>query len=125
MATGGRKTQYQVIHELSAALAISTPPSVLVGVIPSGAVLDQVHLNVSTVFNSTTNTVALGTTPGGNNLLGATTLAALGRTDTPVASALMGPWVGDTPIYATLAQTGGAPTTGAGVIWLSYLPGIG
>jgi hypothetical protein len=77
------------------------------------------------VFNSTTNTLAIGTTPGGAQILAATTIAALGRTDNPIAAASMGPLAVDTPIYGTIASTGAAPTTGVATAWITYLPGPG
>ena len=124
MATGGRKTQYQVVHEISAQFGFGQTSGVI-GVLPAGAILDQVHLVVSQAFNSTTNTLAVGTTPGGAQILAATDLKTVARTDLAVPSPTLGPFAVDTPIYGTAASTGAAPTAGVATVWLTYLPGPG
>lgn len=124
MATGGRKTQLQVVHEISAQFGFGQSAGVI-GVVPAGAILDTCHLVVSQAFNSTTNTLSVGTVPGGTQLLNAVSLAALGRTDTPVPSPTLGPAGVDTPIYGSLAFTGAAPTQGVATVWINYLPGPG
>lgn len=121
MATGGRKTHLQVIHEISQAFGSATPLTGTFGVLPAGAVLDQIHVQVAVAFNSTTNTLSIGTTPGGTNILNAASIAAAGRTDTPIPTALAGPQAADTPLYWTLASTGAAPTAGQVVAWMNYL----
>lgn len=125
MAQGGRKTQLQVMHEISGAFAAASAVAGVLGILPAGAVANIAHLAVTTAFNSTTNTLALGTTVGGAQILAATDLKALARTDTAVALANIGPYAADTPIYYTLALTGAVPTLGAAVAWLDYLPGVG
>ena len=125
MPTGGRKSHLQVVHEISAAFGPSTPLSGLVGVLPAGAVLGSTHVQVAAAFNSTTNTVAVGTTPGGTQLLAATDLKTAARTDTAVPTGVVGPLAVDTPIYFTLALTGAAPTAGSAVVWIDYIPGVG
>src|SRR4051812_26829617 len=124
MATGGRKTQLQVMHEISAQFGFGQVSGVI-GVLPAGAIANQTHLCVSQAFNSTTNTLAVGTTPGGAQFLGATDLKTLARTDTAVPLAAMGPFGVDTPIYGTVASTGAAPTAGVATVWIDYLPGPG
>jgi hypothetical protein len=124
MPTGGRKTQYQVMHEISQQFGFGQTAGVL-GVVPAGAMLNLSHLAVTQVWNSTTNTIAIGTTVGGAQILAATDLKTLARTDTAVPIAAMGPFSVDTPIYATIASTGAAPTTGVATVWIDYLPGPG
>lgn len=124
MPTGGRKTHLQVMHEISQQFGFGQIAGVI-GVLPAGALLNATHLVVSQVWNSTTNTIAIGTTPGGAQLLAATDLKTLARTDTPAPIAALGPFGNDTPIYATIASTGAAPTTGVATVWLDYLPGPG
>src|SRR6516162_4543692 len=119
MATGGRKTQLQVVHQISVALGPNSPANGVVGVVPAGALLLTTHLSVQTAANSTTNTVAVGTTVGGTQLLTATDL----KTVAPVAA--QGPLAADTPITFTLASTGTAPTTGAAYIAVDYIAAIG
>jgi hypothetical protein len=124
MATGGRKTQLQVIHEISIQFGFGQVAGVI-GVLPAGACLGSSHLLVSQAWNSTTNTIAIGTTPGGAQLLAATDLKTLARTDTPAPVAAAGPFAVDTPIYGTIASTGAAPTQGVATVWLDYLAGPG
>jgi hypothetical protein len=124
MATGGRKTQLQVMHEISAQFGFGQTAG-QIGVVPAGAILNSSHLVVSQGWNGTTNTIALGTTAGGAQILAATDLKTVARTDTPVASPTCGPFAVDTPIYATIAGTGGAPTAGVATVWIDYLPGPG
>ena len=125
MATGGRKTHLQVMHEISANLTYASPLSGVLGVVPAGAILNQIHTQVATGFNSTTNTISIGTTPGGTNLVNAASIAAAARADTAVPTAVQGPLAADTPIYFTLASTGAAPTAGQVVAWLDYVPFVG
>lgn len=125
MATGGRKTQLQVVHQISQTITFASPASVVLGVLPAGALLLTTHLSVTTAFNSTTNTVAVGNVAGGAQLLAATDLKTVARTDTVAPIAAQGPLAADTPIYLTLASTGAAPTTGSAVVVLDYIAGIG
>src|SRR6516164_10210541 len=104
MATGGRKTQLQVVHQISVALGPNSPANGVVGVVPAGALLLTTHLSVQTAANSTTNTVAVGTTVGGTQLLTATDLKTVARTDTVAPVAAQGPLAADTPITFTLAS---------------------
>lgn len=124
MATGGRKTHLQVVHEISIQFGFGQVAGVI-GILPAGAVLGTTHLLVSQAWNSTTNTLAIGTTPGGAQLMAATDLKTLARVDTVVPFAQAGPLGVDTPIYGTIASTGAAPTTGVATVWLDYLPGPG
>ena len=124
MPTGGRKTHLQVVHEISQQFGFGQVAGVI-GVLPAGAILNLTHLLVSQVWNGTTNTIAVGTTPGGAQLIAATDLKTLARVDTPAPLASMGPFAVDTPIYGTIAGTGPAPTQGVATVWLDYLPGPG
>jgi hypothetical protein len=125
MATGGRKTQLQVVHQISALITFASPASVVLGVLPAGALLLTTHLSATTAFNSTTNTVAVGNVAGGAQLLAATDLKTVARTDTVAPIGAQGPLAADTPIYLTLASTGAAPTAGSAVVALDYIAGIG
>ena len=124
MANGGRKIQLQVLHEISAQFGFGQTAGVI-GVLPAGAVLGSLHALVSQVWNGTTNSLAVGTTPGGVELLAALDLKTLARSDTVVAVAKAGPMAVDTPIYGTITSTGPAPTQGVATAWIDYLPGPG
>jgi len=125
MATGGRKSQLQCIHQISILLGPNTPVAGNIGVLPAGALLLTAHLSVGTVFNSTTNTVSAGIGAGGTQLLNAISLTAAARTDTPAPVANQGPLTADTPITYTLASTGAAPTQGAAVLAVDYIAAVG
>lgn len=124
MATGGRKTHLQVIHEISRQFGFGQTDGII-GVLPAGCIMNITHLLVSQAWNSTTNTISIGTTAGGAQLLSAIDLKTLARTDTVVPFATAGPLAVDTPIYGTIASTGAAPTLGVATVWLDYLPGPG
>jgi hypothetical protein len=124
MATGGRKTHLQVIHQISQQFGFGQTNGII-GVIPGGAILNITHLLVSQVFNSTTNLISIGTTVGGNQLLSGIDLKTLARTDTVVPFAIAGPYGVDTPIYGTITSTGAAPTQGVATVWIDYLAGPG
>src|SRR5262245_38315919 len=125
MATGGRKSHLQVVHEISQAFGPATPVSGLLGVLPAGAVLGSIPTQVAAAFNSITNTLSICTAPGGTQLVNALDLKTAARTDTAIVTAQAGPLAADTPIYYTLGSTGAAPTQGSAVSWLDYLPGAG
>ena len=63
MATGGRKTQLQALHEISVQITPAMAAGIggLIGVLPAGSIMGQVHSVVSQAFNSTTNTFGVGT----------------------------------------------------------------
>jgi hypothetical protein len=124
MTVPARKTHYQAMHQISKQFGFGQTDGII-GVLPAGAVLNASHLCVSQVWNSTTNTLALGTTPGGAQLLAATDIKTLARTDTNAPVAVCGPFAADTPIYGTIVSTGPAPTQGVATVWLDYLPGVG
>lgn len=125
MATGGRKTHLQVMHEISLAITPSTPAQGYLGVLPAGSIANFAHAAVTTPFNSTTNSLTLGTQAGGAQILAAVDLKTAARTDTAVAIANLGPYATDVPIWYTITSTGAAPSAGAAVVWVDYLPGAG
>jgi len=126
MATGGRKTQLQVIHEISITLTPAQMNSALpqvLGVIPAGAILDSYHFVTSQAFDGATATVALGYTSGGSQIVGATNVKPVGRTDANVPIGSTGFYLTDTTIY--FQPAGGPNTVGVCTLWLEYLPGPG
>lgn len=124
MAPVGRKTQYQVIHEISVEFGYGQTAG-LVGVLPKGAILITTRVLTSQVFNSTTNVLDVGTTLGGDQLIANADMKTISRVDTPVPAANMGPLDRDTPIYYSIASSGPAPTQGVCTAWLEYLPAVG
>jgi hypothetical protein len=95
------------------------------GAIPSGAVVIRGGVVVTTVFNSgTTNLLDIGTSADDD---GFATDLALGTVGVIVADEMAVTNDGysataDITITATLAMSGTAATTGAGVVWVEYLP---
>jgi hypothetical protein len=124
MATGGRKHQLQVIHEISGQGGFGQTQG-LIGVLPAGAVASAYHAYTSQAFNSTTNTLSLGGAPGGSGIAAAVNIQAVGRVDALVPIGSAGPYSVDQPIYYTLGSTGAAPTAGVITVWVDYLPGPG
>jgi hypothetical protein len=131
MATGARKTQLQAIHEISAQITPAMAAGIggLIGVIPAGACLNNVHNVISQAFNSTTNTFGVGSLPppGGANIQGGISGGVVIRSDNIMPQNLLAgqPLPADLPIYWTAAFTGAPPTTGLWTVWIDYLPGPG
>ena len=134
MATGGRKTQLQVVHEISGQLAQAGPytqaqlvAGVLIGVIPAGAILGNTRVITPTAWNGTVSVVVnIGTTPNGTELVAASDVrTAAARADAVVPIARSGPLAADTPIYASLVFGGTFGTAGLSVVGVEYWPGIG
>jgi hypothetical protein len=121
MATGGRKTHLQVMHEISLQFGFGQIAGVI-GILPAGAILNAAHLLISQAWNGTTNSISIGTTPGGAQLIAATDLKTLARVDTVTPFAAAGPFGVDTPIYGAITNTGPAPTAGVATVWLDYVP---
>jgi hypothetical protein len=120
MATGARKTQLQAIHEISAQITPAMAAGIggLIGVIPAGACLNNVH-----------NTFGVGSLPppGGANIQGGISGGVVIRSDNIMPQNLLAgqPLPADLPIYWTAAFTGAPPTTGLWTVWIDYLPGPG
>jgi hypothetical protein len=110
----------------STAITFSTTTATNVAVLPAGAQITNIFVDVTTAFNAATgNTITVAT--------GATTLAtAGGASTTPLAAgratitaANLGTWVnvGTTDLIVTgiFANTGTAATTGAATITIQYV----
>jgi hypothetical protein len=123
----GRKTHLQALHEISVQVTPASGAGGLIGVVPAGSILGNIHSVVSTAFNSTTNTLGVGTLPppGGANMQGGIDGKTVGRSDNLMPAGTCGPMAADTPIYWTASFTGGAPTAGVWTVWIDYLPGPG
>lgn len=128
MATGGRKTQIQAIHQISRTINYNdtgVSGGLAVGVLPAGARLLRIQTVIETAFNAgTTNTISVGTTAGGTDLVNATAAgsAALTTTACPAAKVVQ---AADQVIYASYAQSGTAASAGVGTIICEYLAAVG
>lgn len=129
MATGGRKTQYQVVHNISRTINYNDTGitgGVLVGVLPAGAMLDKTMVQTSTAFNGTVSvTLSVGTTPTGTQYINATDVrTAAARVDTVVPIASAGPLAADTPIYASVTFGGTTGTAGVSTVTVTYIANV-
>lgn len=130
MATPARKTQYQVIHEISRTISFDTPgiaAGVVVGVLPAGAIADMTQVYTTTAWNGTVSVaLSVGTTATGTNFISASDVrTAAARVDTVVPIAQVGPFASDTTIYASVALGGTAGTAGSSTVVVKYIPVVG
>jgi hypothetical protein len=128
MATGtlgssARDYHTRQTHYLAKAVTVAdvgVNGTVVVGIVPAGAVVKAISYAASVVFNGTTPTLKMGTTPTGAELVAAATFAAaLGLTVSTLVATAAGPMAADTTIYAT-GVMGGSQTTGNAVIFVEY-----
>jgi hypothetical protein len=114
------------VHYLRAEISYAdgTGKVYTLGAIPAGAVVIRGGVVVTTVFNAgTTNLLDIGTSSDDDGFATDLALGTIGvivadematSNDTYSATA-------DITITATLAMSGTAATTGAGVVWVEYL----
>lgn len=130
MPTPARKTQYQVVHEISSTITFATAGAaagVQIGTLPAGALIDEVSVLTTTAWNGTVSvTLSVGNTLTGTQYINATDVrTAAARVDTQTPIAQVGPLAADTPIYASVASGGTASTAGSSTIIMYYIPGVG
>lgn len=125
MTTPARRTHYPVIHEISATLGPNSPASGILGTLPAGAVVSIAHYLVTQGFNSTTNTLSLGVTPGAGDFVFNFNIAAPTRSDNAPSALICGPFPTATSLYYTLGSTGAAPTQGSVTLWVDYIGQVG
>lgn len=98
-----------------------------IGRLPARSFIHSIKFYKATAFNSaTTDTLQLGTTAAGVDILAATSIAAAGYADLTAAAGL-GIVVGtaaEVDIFAKYAQTGAAATVGDMTIVIAYIPDI-
>jgi hypothetical protein len=121
MATGARKSYLQVVQEISLLLTPASPLSGIIGYLPGVALVNGIHLVTAQGWDSTTATLALGTTPGGVNWLPATNIKPVARQDILTGMQNNGVSFADTPIWYTLAFTGPIPALGQTVVYLDFI----
>ena len=130
MSTGGRKTQLQLVHQISRTINYNDAAAAtgqLVGVLPAGACLDKTMVQTSTAWNGTTSvTLSVGTTLTGTNFINATDVrTAAARVDTVVPIAQAGPLAADTPIYASITFGGTTGSAGQSQVIVTYIAAVG
>lgn len=124
--TVARNFQKQMVHYLRKGFTFANDGETLtVGVVPAGSIVIRAGVVVSTAFNAgSTNVLDIGTAADTD---GFATDLALGTIGVIVADEMAttndaGPYAADTTIQAVVDLTGTAATTGAGEIWVEYIP---
>jgi len=130
MPTPARKTQYQVVHEISRTFTFADAglaAGLQIGTLPAGALVDETSVLTTTAWNGTVSvTASVGTTLTGTQFINATDVrTAAARVDTQVPIAQVGPLAADTPIYASFAFGGTAGTAGQTTVIVYYITGAG
>jgi hypothetical protein len=99
---------------------------VKIGRLPSRAFITSIALHKSTAFNSvTTDTIQLGSTASGVDILAATDIKSAAGYAALTAAAGLGIVVGTTgeqDIYAKYASTGGAASAGDVTLVIAFIP---
>ena len=95
------------------------------GTIPEGSNLLRINTCVSTAQNAgTTNTISVGTSSGGTDLVNAAAAGSVTAnvvTQAPSGKSLL---ASDTTIWAKLTQSGTAATAGVVEVTIEYVPAI-
>ena len=120
MAAASLARQYhtQQVHFLRTLINYNDADALtrVIGTIPAGSNLLRVNTCVSTAQNAgTTNTLSVGTTSGGTDIINA---AAAGSATANVVTQA------DTTYYATLTQSGTAATAGVVEVTIEYVPAL-
>jgi len=126
-ASKARQFHTQQVHFLRTLINYNDADALtrVVGIIPAGANILRINTCISTAQNAgTTNTLSVGTSSGGTDLVNAT--AAGSATANVVAQAPSGKSLcaADTTIWATLTQSGTAATAGVVEVTVEYVPAI-
>lgn len=127
MAIPARNDGSQNVHYLRKPIAYTTGIAAVVevGTIPAGGIVLRGGVVVTTAFNAgSTNVLDIGTSADDDGFATDLALGTIGviAADEMATSNDMGPMAADTTITATLALTGTAPSAGAGVVWIEYMP---
>lgn len=130
MTTPARKTHMPVVHKISKTITYADAAAAtgqIVGVLPSGAVIDKTTVLTSTAWNGTTSvTVSVGTTLTGTGFINATDVrTAIARVDTVVPAAVAGPIAADTTVYASVTFGGTTGSAGSSTVTVYYTVDVG
>lgn len=115
----------QQTHYLRKAVVFgNSGTAVTVGKLPAGAVVLSAGVVVTTAFNAgTSNVIDIGTTGDPNGFASAIALGTVGRIeadDMATSDDLYS--ASESEISATVNLSGTAATTGAGIVYVEYLP---
>lgn len=98
---------------------------VTVGILPPGAIVLRGGVVINTAFNAgSTNVLDIGTSADDDGFATDLAMGTIGviAADEMATTNDMGPSTSEITVTATLALTGTAPTAGAGVVWIEYMP---
>lgn len=124
-ASKARQFHTQQVHFLRTLINYNDADALtrVIGIIPAGSNLLRCNTCVSTAQNAgTTNTLSVGTTSGGTDIISAA--AAGSATANVLVQAPSGKSLvaADTTYYATLTQSGTAATAGVVEVTIEYVP---
>jgi len=122
-----RQVEYQVTHYIRRDVAFNTnniANGVLIGTVPAGSKIVDVHIYIDTAFNGTTPTLQGGTTGTGTNLF-TNTDSVPGTVGEKEAASAAGQargliFTADTDLFASF--TGAGATTGAATVIVEFVP---
>lgn len=125
----GRNSGEQQLHFYRKRFTITDVPALTAGLkigrLPSRAFIHSVKLHKTTAFNSaTTDTIQIGTTAAGVDVLAATTIQGTGYVDLTAAAGLgvVVGLTGEADIFLKYAQTGAVATAGDVTLIIAFLP---
>jgi len=131
MTVTARQNDTQQEHFIRYNLAFNSAPATAIqlsvgSAVPANAVVTSVNVAIQTAFNAgTTNTLDVGTAGAPTALVSAQALGSVGVT--PVAPATLGGIMSssvDTELFVRYNYTGTAPSAGAAVVTIFYVPNI-
>lgn len=127
MTTPARKYHTEQVHFIRTYINYSDADALtrIVGTIPANSSLLRINTCISTAQNAgTTNTLSVGTTSGGTDLINAAAAGSLTANVVTQAPSGKSLYSADTTIYATLTQSGTAATAGVVQVTLEYCPAL-
>jgi hypothetical protein len=125
-----RNSGEQQLHFYRFRFTSANIPAMAAGVkicrLPARAFINSIALHVSTAFNSaTTDTIQLGSTASGVDILAAGTsihTAGYLAPTTPAGLGIVVATTGEQDVYLKYSQTGGAATAGDFTLIITYIP---
>ena len=105
-----------------ATTGIGTANTVLLGVLPAGAMITDIVARVSAAFNAaTTNVLIVGTAADDDAIIAAGDVTEGSIGSARVTTGLGTLYTADTPLYIKYSQTGTAATAGAATIAVTFI----
>ena len=113
-----------MLSAVTATFAYTDSSAVAIAVIPAGAQIIDINIDVTTAFNAaSTNTVTVGKTGSAAAFVASTSVGSAGRASV-ASTGVYSAWanVGTSDVYATItcSQTGTAATAGAARVTIVY-----